>query len=146
MNLAMKFSIIWKNLRNFKFYSNKFRKTNEEMKAYYAECCSAALGKTGLCRVSCQVLCRVPRSGTRQTLSLPSARSRHSAKSAVAECPDTTLGIVTFCRVSCQGTRQSGLFEFVFRNLFEYYSNFHKFLQIMKDFIADFTQQFLLML
>ena len=78
--------------------------------------------------------------------SLSSARSGHSAKSAVAECPDTTLGIVTFCRVSCEGTRQSGLFEFVFRNLFEYYSKFHKFLQIMKDFISHFTQQFLLML
>ena len=94
----------------------------------------------------CRWLCRVPRSGTRQTEISPSARSGHSAKSGFAECPDRTLGILNFCRVPWLDTRQSGHSEFVFRNLFEYNFKFHKFLQIMENFIAHFKQQILLML
>ena len=97
-----------------------------EERGLFAECPNLALGKL--------------------RTSLSSARSGHSAKSDFAECPDRTLGILNFCRVPWQDTWQSGLSEFVFRNLFEYNLKFHNFLQIMENFIAHFTQQFLLML
>ena len=81
---AMKFSIIWRNLWNFKLYSNKFLKTNSEKP---------------LCRVSCQ--------GARQKFSMSSVWSGHSAKSDFAEFPDLALGELSLCRVPDRGTRQS---------------------------------------
>ena len=66
---AMKFSIIWRNLWNFELYSNKFLKTNSE-----------------------RSLCRVPSHDTRQKVTMPSVLSGHLATCGFAKCPDLALG------------------------------------------------------
>ena len=44
-------------------------------------------------------LCRVPKKDTRQNVSLPSAKKRHSAKTYFAECQKMSLGKIHLCRV-----------------------------------------------
>ena len=90
--------------------------------------------------------CTICSSCCEGTLTATSGRNFQGAQGNHIPWCFRTLGILNFCRVPWLDTRQSGHSEFVFRNLFEYNFKFHKFLQIMENFIAHFTQQFLLML